>query len=191
MTEILSGKDLIISTFEITEINFLMSLKGLKPELVSKQFNKEVNHLAWIVGHCVSHIDSYLSIYTDERELTKEQRDYYAYGAVKEDIQEYNFSYKELIDNYLLISEEFFEKLYDLPEEKFYVKPFPDARENLYQYIQRITLHIMGHTGQIVLIRRILKNPFWSFIGGVSEDEISELKNDWLQWWKENKDNYN
>ena len=190
MSKISSGKEILISTLETTEINFLMSLKGLNPELVSKQFKEDVNHLAWIVGHCVSHMDSFLSIYTEERKLNDEERDYYAFGVSKEKIRQYNFSFRDTIENYLLISKNFFEELYALEESQFFIKPFSDARENLYQFIQRITLHIMGHTGQIVLIRRILGDPFWSFIGGVAKKERDEIKKEWLQWWKENKNEY-
>ena len=190
MNEKLTGKDIIISTLEIAEINFLMSLKGVNFDLVSKQFNNEINHLAWIVGHCVSHMDSYLSIYTEKRRLSKVERDYHAYGASKEDIKIYNFSFRELLDNFLQISEEFFKKLHALDEEQFFNKPFPDAREKLYQFIQRITLHIMGHTGQIVLIRRLLGNPSWSFVVGVSSEDKDKLKQEWLEWWEENKEKY-
>jgi len=55
--EIFSSKEVLIETFEIAEINFLQAFKGIKPEIVSKQFRDDVNHIAWIIGHCISHMD--------------------------------------------------------------------------------------------------------------------------------------
>ena len=57
--QIFSSKELLIETFEIAEINFLQSFKDIRPEIVSKQFKEDVNHIAWILGHCISHMDSY------------------------------------------------------------------------------------------------------------------------------------
>ncbi|MCG3217120.1 MAG: DUF1572 family protein [Candidatus Heimdallarchaeota archaeon] len=185
-----NSKYAIISTLEIVEINFLMSLKGLKPELVPKQVHEEINHIAWIVGHCVSHMDWYLSIFFDERKLTDEHRNYHAFGASKNEIKDYPFSFKELIDNYLKISKKFFKKLNELSEEKYYQKPSSDAREIFLKMIQRISLHIMGHVGQIVILRRMLGDPYWSFIGGVGEEERKKLKAEWIKWWETNRINF-
>ncbi len=53
-------KDILISTFKTAEINFLMSFKEILPELITIQIQKDTNHIAWIIGHCVSHFDLYL-----------------------------------------------------------------------------------------------------------------------------------
>ena len=180
----------LIKELQIVDINFLMSLKELEPKLVSKQVQKDVNHIAWIVGHCVSHMDSYLSLYTGKRLLSKEEREYYAYGVNKYKIVEYPFSFQKLIDNYLDISSQFMQVLENLPDEEFYKKPQEEEQEVLSDLIHRISLHIMGHTGQIVILRRMFDNPFWGFVGGIDENQREELKIGWLQWWKENKRNY-
>ncbi|MHA1955201.1 MAG: DinB family protein [Candidatus Heimdallarchaeaceae archaeon] len=188
--EIFSPKEVLIEIFEITEINFLQSFKGIKSEIVSQQFRDDVNHIAWIIGHCISHMDLYLSVFSKERKLTDNQRKYHAYGVSKNEIEQFPFSFRELIDIYLSISEEFFGKLKTLTDEDFIRIINPDNNENLKHMMHRITLHFMGHTGQIVLLRRIFDDPFWSFVGGVSENARSKLRKEWIKWWEENKTEY-
>ncbi|MHA2309261.1 MAG: DinB family protein [Candidatus Heimdallarchaeaceae archaeon] len=171
--EIFSPKEVLIEIFEITEINFLQSFKGIKSEIVSQQFRDDVNHIAWIIGHCISHMDLYLSVFSKERKLTDNQRKYHAYGVSKNEIEQFPFSFRELIDIYLSISEEFFGKLKTLTDEDFIRIINPDNNENL-----------------IVLLRRIFDDPFWSFVGGVSENARSKLRKEWIKWWEENKTEY-
>lgn len=189
-TSILDSKEVLISTLEIAEINFLQSIKEVKPDIVSKQFRDNVNHIAWIIGHCVSHMDLYLSVFTNERKLSNEQREYHAYAAPKKKIKKFPFSFPKLIDDYLAISDDFFKKLHTLSEEDFYKIRFPNEEERLIEMMQRITLHFMGHTGQIVLLRRILGDTPWSFVGGVSKKLRNKLRKEWIDWWEENKKNY-
>jgi len=167
-----------------------MSLKGIKPEIVTKQIKSDVNHIAWIVGHCVSHMDLYLSIFNKERKLSNDQRKYHAYGVSKEEVIEFPFSFRELLDPYLNLSSEFMNKLYELSEDDFLNISYEENGEPLYQLIQRITLHYMGHAGQIVLLRRQLDDPFWSFVGGVNKKQREKLLISWKKWWKENSNSY-
>lgn len=57
-----SAKENAITAMEIAESNFLMVLKGIKPSDITKQVHPEVNIIAWIIGHLVSHMDVYLSV---------------------------------------------------------------------------------------------------------------------------------
>ncbi|MCG3222745.1 MAG: DUF1572 family protein, partial [Candidatus Heimdallarchaeota archaeon] len=134
--------------------------------------------------------DLYLSVFSKERKLTDKQRKYHAYRVSKNEIKQFPFSFKELIDIYLSFSKDFFEKLKSLSEEDYSKIKAPDDNENLKHMMQRITLHYMGHTGQIVLLRRIFDDPFWSFVGGVSEKERNKLREEWIKWWEENKKAY-
>ena len=179
--------DSLIKELKIADINFLMSLKKLKPKFVTKQIQKDVNHIAWIVGHCVTHMDSYLSYHNGKRVFSLKEREYYAYGVSKDQIIEYPYSFQSLIDNYLEISSEYFQILEELPVEEFNQKPHEEQREVLSDIIHRLSFHIMGHTGQIVIIRRMFDNPFWDFVGGVSSTQREELRRDWLTWWNEVK----
>ncbi|MCE7741312.1 MAG: DinB family protein [Candidatus Heimdallarchaeota archaeon] len=183
-------KDSLISTLKIAEINFLMSFKEIKPELITKQIQKNTNHIAWIVGHCIAHFDWYLSIYTGNKLLSKEELDYYAYGVEKNEVVTFPYSFSELVDKHLQISDSFFKKLETLPKEKFDEIPSEERKEKLSDLLKRITLHIMGHTGQIVILRRMFDNPFWGFVGGVQVEQREEFRKKWLVWWKQNKHNY-
>ncbi|MHA1198378.1 MAG: DinB family protein [Candidatus Heimdallarchaeaceae archaeon] len=183
-------KEALITSLKIAEINFLMSFKEIKPEIVTKQIQKDTNHIAWIIGHCISHFDVYLSIFTENTILSDEEEEYYAYGVKKEEIVTYPYSFTELIDNHLQISDSFFKTLESLPKKNFQEIPSEIRKEKLSDLLKRITLHIMGHTGQIVILRRMFDNPFWGFVGGVSKEHRDELRKNWILWWKENKNNY-
>jgi hypothetical protein len=183
-----NSKTVLIETFEIAEINFLQSFKGINPEIVTQQFKEDINHVAWIIGHCASHMDSYLSIFIKSRKMTEKQGKYHAYGASKEEIKEFPFSFKELIDIYLLLFDEFLKNLQNLEEEDFEKLKHPEANESLRNMMQRITLHYMGHTGQIVLLRRIFGDSSWSFVGGISKESRKKMREEWINWWNENKE---
>lgn len=183
--------DSLMKELKIVDINFLMSLKDLDASIIIKQIQKDTNHIAWIVGHCATHMDYYLAYHTGERILSLEEREYYAYGVSKEYIVEYPFSFQKLLDNYIKISSSYFQILEKLSAKEFDKKPHEDASEKLSDLIHRISLHIMGHTGQIVLLRRMFNNPFWEFVGGVSKAQRDELRQGWLDWWNENKKRYN
>ncbi len=182
-------KELSISTLEIAQINFLMSFKGINPESISKRIHIEINPISWIIGHCISHMDWYLSLFTGERIYSEKQQKYLAYGASKEDITEkLPFSFREILDKYLLISKSFFEYLKGFQEEKFHqITSQENGGETLIQKIQRITLHYMGHTGQIVIIRRALGVSSWSFVSGIKKEERQKYMKEWIKWWEENR----
>ena len=183
-------KDTLINALKVAEINFLMSFKEIKPEIVTKQIQKDTNHIAWIIGHCATHFDHYLSFFTNDHIISKEEHDYFSYGIEKSKVVSYPYSFSDLIDNYLRIVSLFFEILDSIPESEFEKSPSEEDGENLSDMLIRITLHIMGHTGQIVLIRRMLDEPFWSFVGGVQKNQREKLRNSWISWWNENKQDY-
>ncbi len=186
-------KELAISTLEIAEINFLMSYIEINPENIIKQIHPEINPIVWIVGHCISHMDWYLSLFTGERILTETQREYFAYGVSKDKIKgKFPFSFVEIMDKYLHISGDFYKCLKDLPEEKFHQEISKEnGEETLFQKIQRISLHYMGHTGQITIIRRAHGNQPWGFVSGMKRDEREKYMEKWIEWWEENRMKFN
>jgi len=121
---------------------------------------------------------------------TKEEGDFYDYGISKDRIKNYPYSYVKLLDAHLKITEKFYQILENLEEEKFEEIPHEKAQEKLSDLIKRVALHMLGHTGQIVLIRRMFDNPFWSFVGGVNKENRKELREEWATWWKEKKEKY-
>ncbi|MHA1557672.1 MAG: DUF1572 family protein [Candidatus Heimdallarchaeota archaeon] len=186
-------KELAISTLEIAEINFLMSFIEINPENIIEPIHPEINPIVWIIGHCISHMDWYLSLFTGERILTENQSVYFAYGASKDKIKEkFPFSFREILDKYVQISGYFFKCLKNLPEEKFHQEISKEnGEESLFQKIQRITLHYMGHTGQITIIRRALGDKSWGFVSGIKRDDREKYMKKWIKWWEENKMKFN
>ncbi len=182
--------DELISLQEIAEINFLMSFKEVKPDLITRKITDDTNHIAWIIGHCVTVFDLYLSMYTDKPLLSKDERKYYAYGVAKDKIKDYQLPFVKLIDAHLEITDKLFKILKKLDAKKLEEIPHEQAKEKLSDMLKRSALHIMGHTGQIVLLRRIFDDPFWSFTGGVAKENREKLRKEWLEWWKETKTLY-
>lgn len=163
---------------KIAEINLLYSFKGIQPEEVNKQAYPEFNTISWIVGHCAVHFHSELcQSCQDIRLLSEDVTHYYRYGTTKEEIEQTNspFTFQELVDAYLKVSEQGFTYLEKLETEDFQRVIFPDFGMTLEMSVQRIALHYMGHVGQIVLIRRALGNPGKSFVGGVVHSERERM----------------
>ncbi len=183
-------KDELISVLEIAEINFLMSFKEVKPELVTKQIMETTNHISWIVGHCVLNFDRCVSIYTNEQLLTKDESEFYIYGLAKQDVKDHSLPFAKLIDIHIELTNKLFKIFEKLDVSKFDEIPHEQAKGKLSDIIKSMALHIMGHTGQIVLIRRMLDDPFWSFITGVAKENRQELRKEWVSWWEENKQLY-
>jgi len=190
----LNGKNLLIKTLEIAELNFLQSFKGMKVTAMNKRAHPNVNPIHWIIGHCMAHMYANLQHLTKEISLSEEILYFIRGGANVKEIKEiFPFSIKNLIDDYIKISTKFFEYLNDMPDDQIFEKP-SDAYEKWYERIQRIALHFMGHTGEIFILRKeiegrgSIKQRF--FVDGVNENLRKRLKDEWLRWWDENKHDF-
>lgn len=192
-----TAKENAINLVKAADLNFLMALKGIKAGDIIKQPHPEVNAILWIVGHCVSHMDAYLSSFTGKRVLTNEQKEYFIHSSPKRSMEDGSpYSFIKIIDAYLDISKSYFKALEDMPEEKFNKKP-SEKSEIFFIRQQRLALHLLGHTGQIVVIRRMLGNPTteywqdkdrgWSFVSGLDDTTRTRYKEHWLDWWIEFK----
>ncbi|MFX1272825.1 MAG: hypothetical protein ACFFAX_14150 [Promethearchaeota archaeon] len=183
-----------INLLATSECNLLMSMKGLHAEDIYRQVQPELNHIGWIFGHCAVHLDWVLSLMTGNVQyFSEEVCHYYRYGTTKSEILDGGppISFSDLMDSYLRISELFFIFLSEKDEGVLY-KDFPgESGENLLETIIRVSLHFMGHTGQIVLIRQALGNPGLSFVSGVTEQGRSGLMSRWLDWWENTKEKFN
>jgi len=189
-------KDLSINLLEIAECNLLLSIKDLKPEEIFKQLLPDINPINWIFGHCMSHLDYVFNeLCQGKKMITEEIHNHYAFGVSKEIAKSTPpISFKKLVDLYLQISKNTFDYLKKLPEEKFRAAPEAsiksEIKETLMEFIQRVSLHFMGHMGQIVLIRRNIGNPGSSFVAGIEKNSrIRHLEN-WQKWWLENKEKF-
>ena len=189
-------KDLSFTLLEIADCNLLLSTIGLEKEQVLKQIGEEVNHIAWIFGHCTSHMDYIFGELCQGKSLlTEEESKYFAYGVSKDKVNEgLPTTFKDLIESYLKIREGAFDYLKKLPEEKYREVPEVDAgkqaKESVMQAIQRVALHYMGHMGQIVLIRRAIGNPGFGFVAGMSKENREKRIAQWMKWWEENKEDF-
>jgi len=189
-------KELTIDLLEIAEINLLMSFYGLEPEQINKQWKPEINPITWIYGHCISHMDLiYGELCQGSRLLPKEVGMLVSYGASKENVEKgLPISFKELIEYGMKISERTFDYLKKLPLEKFYELPEKDVEnktdESIMKATQRVALHISGHMGQIILLRRLIGDKGGVFVGGMSNEQRVSLKEKWLKWWEENKEKF-
>ncbi len=177
----------------ISECNLLLSLKGLQPDDIYRQIQPAINHIGWIFGHCAVHLDWVLSLLTEgDRAFSEEVCHYYRYGTTKSEILDGGppISFGDLVDRYLVISESFFKFLTEMEADALY-KDFPgEPGEDLFQTILRVSLHFMGHTGQIVLIRQALGNPGPSFVSGVKRESRERIMADWHDWWNSSRESF-
>lgn len=182
-----------INLLATSECNLLMSMKGLHAEDIYRQAQPEINHIAWIFGHCAVHLDWVASLLKNgERVFSEEVCHYFKSGTTKSEILDAGLpiSFRDLLDSYLLVSESFFKFLSDLDESALY-EDFPGASgEDLLETILRVSLHFMGHAGQIVLVRQALGNPGPSFVSGVTEQGRDQLSSGWHDWWKITKEKF-
>ncbi|MHA1948796.1 MAG: DinB family protein [Candidatus Thorarchaeota archaeon] len=182
-----------IELLRTAEINLLSSFKGIKPDEVNRRTQAEFNSISWIVGHCAVHFHMVLCLTCqDTRLFSKDVMHYYRYGTSKEEIESVDspFTFEQLIEEYLEVSKIGFSYLETLDDDAFTQVIFPEIGETLQKSIQRMALHYLGHVGQIVLIRKVMGNPGYSFVSGTYEDDYNRMKKDWTTWWSESKENF-
>lgn len=187
-------KDSTIDLLHIAESNLLYSFKDIQHEEVNKQAIPGTNTISWIIGHCFSHFHMVLSMTCQKKQLLSDETShYYRYGTTKEEIEstESSMTFEELVDKYLEISAMSFIYLKKLDDADFKKVIFPEIEETLEKSIQRISLHFLGHVGQIVLIRRSLGNPGSSFVGGSHPDSRRKMREEWTSWWSKSKSGFN
>lgn len=187
-------KESTIDLLRIAESNLLYSFKDIKPEEVNKHIAPEINTISWILGHCFAHFHMVLSVTCQETQLLSEEvAHYYRYGTTKEEIEttESSMTFEELVDKYLGISAMSFTYLETLDDTDFKKVIFPEIEETLVTSVQRLSLHFLGHVGQIVLIRRSLGNPGSSFVGGAHPNTRKQMLDEWTSWWSESKSRFN
>jgi hypothetical protein len=186
-------KESTIDLLHIAESNLLYSFKDIRPEEVNKQAIPGTNTIGWILGHCFSHFHMVLSkTCQDIQILSEDATHYYRYGTTKEEIAstESMLTFEELVDKYLEISAMSFAYLKNLDDTDFQRVIFPEIEETLERSIQRISLHFLGHVGQIVLIRRFLGNPGSSFVGGSHPNSRKMMRDEWDTWWNGSKSSF-
>ncbi|MFW9768594.1 MAG: DinB family protein [Candidatus Thorarchaeota archaeon] len=182
-----------INLLRAAEVNLLNSFKGIQPDEVTIRPQPEFNSISWIVGHCFVHFHMVLCLTCqDTRLFSKDVMHYYRYATTKEEIDTVSppFSFDELVDEYLGVSEKGFSYLDSLDDDAYPEILFPEINETLEESIQRIALHYLGHVGQIVLIRKAIGNPGPTFVGGLQEPDYIRMFDSWRSWWSESKESF-
>ena len=190
-------KQIAIDLFEIAESNLFVSLYGLKKKDLLKQISPETNHIFWIFGHCATHLDQVFGkLCLGKNWFEEEQLKFFAYGVNKDLAhKEPSISFQELVETYLDLTSKVSKYLKELSEEKFREKPEKQEKseriESLIDCLVRVALHYMGHMGQITLIRRTYGNPVpMGFVAGIATESREKIKENWLKWWNENKNEF-
>lgn len=190
---ILDLKTFAIETFEIAEWNVLKAIFRLKSKDFEKQITSKLNPIRWIIGHLTMHMDSIFNcLCLGERKLSQEFREYFTSGLEREKERIFPLTYMELIDTFLEFSDTSVTYLYNLPEEKFTELPENNDDSNtetLSELIQRISLHFLGHTGQIYQVKRELGKGGY-FVTGLKKKQRDSSRIKWLDWWNKNKEKY-
>jgi hypothetical protein len=184
----------IITLLRVAETNLLYCFKDMKPDEVHKRVHEELNSVSWILGHCFGHFHLVLcDTCMKSKMLSKDMLHYFRYGTTKEEIDSTKFSctFEELVDEYLKMSETGFDYLKSLKDEDYQQLLFPKVDETLEKALQKMALHYLGHVGQIVLIRKHLGNPGYSFVGGFHMKELRWMRNGWNSWWEATKQDFN
>ena len=169
-------KEICIDLLEIAHLNFISNLQGFKDEDVDVKAHPEINSVKTIVKHCTRQMDRTISNYDGER-IIKDKAKY---------------SFREIVDMYLQISNKFFNMLRSFPVESFYDNQ-GGTGEILYKRIERISLHYLGHTGQIVIIRKMLGRGIsgpYGFVKAMSKPTRKKIRKEWDEWWNTNKEHF-
>ena len=186
-------KTYAIETFEIAEWNVLKAIFRLKPKDFEKQITENLNPIRWVIGHLTIHMDTIFNhLCLGERKLDKNFREYFLLGPDRTKQREFPVSYKELIDKFLEFFKISVDYLHNLPEDKFTELPENNKGNNtetVAELIQRISLHFLGHTGQVYQVKRELGKG-GTFVMGVKKKNRDDSRAKWLIWWNKNKDLY-
>ncbi|MHA2232987.1 MAG: hypothetical protein ACXAB4_10885 [Candidatus Hodarchaeales archaeon] len=179
-------KTFAIETFEIAEWNVLKAIFRLKASDFEKQITPKLNPVRFLIGHLTLQMDAIFNyLCGGKRKLSQDFRDYFTSGIERETEGEFPVSYKELVNTFLEFSKAGIEYLHNLPEEKFNELPeHNDERntETVSELLQRMSLHFLGHTGQIYYVKREIGKG-GAFVVGVKKEAREASRAKWITWW--------
>ena len=189
----MSLKKFAIETLEIAQWNVLKAIFRLHPEDFYVEIKPSFNSINWILGHLTIQKDYYFNYLCQGSRIVGEvlRRHYYPPRDNVAEILDFPLSVKDLINLFLKVSDSSFNYLRNLPEKKFNDLPKHNKNntETVSELIQRVSLHYLGHTGQIIWIKKHLGKG-GSFVMGVKKKQRDDSIKKWLKWWNDNKENY-
>ncbi|NHK29774.1 MAG: DinB family protein [Asgard group archaeon] len=189
-------KEIAIDLLDIAQLNLLNVLIGLEPSNEKARISEYANNIDWIIGHCTGHIDFIMNqFYQRKSFMTEEQIKYYGYNAPKELILlDPPQKFGELLDLFINITRDFISLIKGLSVEDFKRRPKnsppTDLGETLFEIIQKIGYHILGHVGQITIIRSTIGNKGPDFVSGIYPPYREKVRKKWNNWWIENKEKF-
>ncbi len=114
------------------------------------------------------------------------------WGPNRAKLRDFPVSYLDLIEKFLEFSKISFDYLNNLFETSFTeLSKYNTSKntETVTELIQRISLHFLGHMGQVYQIKREL-GKVGTFVMGIKKKNRDDSRAKWLTWWKENKIKY-
>lgn len=189
----MSLKKFAIGTFDLAQWNVLRAIMRLKHDDLMYQVTPRLNPISWILGHLTWHMDLIFNRNCQGKsQLKPEVRDCFATGAERMDLEQFPLSMMNLIDNFLKVSKSSFEYLELLPEERFDELPDHNLEgntETVSELMQRLSLHFLGHVGQIYWIKKELGKGGY-FVTGVKKAQRDDSRKKWMEWWENNRKDY-
>ncbi|MFW9848342.1 MAG: DinB family protein [Candidatus Thorarchaeota archaeon] len=186
-------KEFASNTFDLAQWNVQRAILRLKPDDLMYQITPKTNPISWILGHLTWHMDIIFNRGCQGKsQLKPEEREPFATGAARMDLNQFPFSMKDLIENFLKVSDSSLKFLRQIPEEKINDLPdfnFGGNTETVGELIQRISLHLLGHVGQIYIIKKELGKGGY-FVTGVKKNQREDSRIKWMKWWEDNKESY-
>ncbi len=189
----MSLKEFASDTFDLAQWNVQRAILRLKPEDLMYQITHQTNPISWILGHLTWHMDLIFNrACQGKSQLTPEEREPFTTGATRIDLNQFPLSMRDLIENFLKVSDSSLQFLRQIPDENINKLPdfnFGGNTETVGELIQRISLHCLGHVGQIYIIKKELGKGGY-FVTGVKKNQREDSRIKWMKWWEDNKKNY-
>jgi uncharacterized damage-inducible protein DinB len=190
---VMNLKEYAVDTLDIAQWNVLRAIMRLKPTDLEYQITSNLNPIQWILGHLTWQIDYIFNqLCQGKSMLDANVWNCFATGAEKMDSKELPLSHRNIVDALLEVSSASCGYLQGLPEYRFHELPEHNTgtnTETVGELIQRVALHLLGHTGQIYWIKRELGKGGY-FVTGVKKKQREDSRKKWLTWWNKNKEKY-
>ena len=194
------AKEVALASFDIALHNVLLALRGLKPETAMHHIavREEANSIRWIVAHLGQQVERHFLRWCQGTSvLADETMRPYQFGASKAAVKAAPLSFRAAAEYYLEVADATLRYLRDLPPEG--LRRVPEGRvgsgranpHTVLELVERNTLHLLGHAGQIFMIRRLLGDyGSGTFVMGMSTEEREKGRQEWDAWWAEHRGSY-
>lgn len=194
------AKDVALTCLEVARHNVLLSIRGVAAETVGRRIavREEANSISWIVGHLAQQLERHFLRWCQGIQvLADEEMRPFLFGASKAVAREARLPFRDVVEYFQKVSDASLQYLKALPAEGF--RRVPEARlssgqqnaNTILELVERNALHLLGHAGQIFMIRRLLGDyGSDTFVRGMTTEERAKGRQEWDGWWAENRDRF-